>query len=89
VPQGAWGYRHQFNIADSGMGREAQECGTIGRGSGRTLNVKDFDLERIFGRGVQIVHLSGLIGALSPETGHFVWNWRGRPRSMGPRFRLI
>jgi 2-dehydro-3-deoxygluconokinase len=39
---------------------------------GRTLNVKDFDLERIFGKeGVQIVHLSGLIGALSPETSQF------------------
>ena len=39
---------------------------------GRTLNVKDFDLDRIFGKeGVQIVHLSGLIAALSPETGKF------------------
>jgi 2-dehydro-3-deoxygluconokinase len=39
---------------------------------GRTLNVKDFDLDRIFGKeGVQIVHLSGLVGALSPETGAF------------------
>jgi 2-dehydro-3-deoxygluconokinase len=36
------------------------------------LNVKDFDLDRIFGReGVQIMHLSGLIGALSPDTSHF------------------
>jgi 2-dehydro-3-deoxygluconokinase len=34
--------------------------------------VKDFDLDRIFGKeGVQIVHLSGLIAALSPETGVF------------------
>jgi 2-dehydro-3-deoxygluconokinase len=34
--------------------------------------VKDFDLDRIFGKeGVQIVHLSGLVGALSPETGQF------------------
>lgn len=39
---------------------------------GRTLNVKDFDLERIFGEeGVQIVHISGLIAALSPETSTF------------------
>ena len=37
-----------------------------------TLNVKDCDLDRIFGQeGVQIVHLSGLIAALSPETGNF------------------
>ena len=36
------------------------------------MNVKDFDLERVFGKeGVQIVHLSGLIGALSPETSNF------------------
>jgi 2-dehydro-3-deoxygluconokinase len=39
---------------------------------GRTLNVKDFDLERIFGQeGVQIVHLSGLVAALSPDTSTF------------------
>ena len=36
------------------------------------MNAEDFDLDRIFGReGVQIVHLSGLIAALSPETGTF------------------
>jgi 2-dehydro-3-deoxygluconokinase len=36
------------------------------------LNVKDFDLDRIFGKeGVQIIHMSGLICALSPETGTF------------------
>jgi 2-dehydro-3-deoxygluconokinase len=39
---------------------------------GKTLNVKDFDLERIFGKeGVQVVHLSGLIAALSPDTSNF------------------
>jgi 2-dehydro-3-deoxygluconokinase len=39
---------------------------------GRTLNVKDFDLERIFGEeGVQVVHLSGLVAALSPESSDF------------------
>jgi 2-dehydro-3-deoxygluconokinase len=39
---------------------------------GRTLNANDFDLDRIFGQeGVQIVHLTGLIAALSPETGAF------------------
>ena len=36
------------------------------------MNVKDFDLERIFVKeGVQIVHLSGLIAALSPEASNF------------------
>ena len=36
------------------------------------MNVNDFDLDRIFRiEGVQIVHLSGLIAALSPETSEF------------------
>lgn len=70
---GPWGYRHQFNIADSGFGTRGPRVQNDRAGEvGRTLNVKDFDLERIFGtEGVQIVHLSGLIGALSPETSNF------------------
>ncbi len=74
VPQGGpWGYRHQFNIADSGFGTRGPRVHNDRAGEvGKTLNVKDFDLERIFGtEGVQIVHLSGLIAALSPETGTF------------------
>jgi 2-dehydro-3-deoxygluconokinase len=74
VPQGGpWGYRHQFNIADSGLGSRGPRVWNDRAGEvGRTLNVKDFDLDRIFGKeGVQFVHLSGLIGALSPETGQF------------------
>lgn len=70
---GPWGYRHQFNIADSGLGTRGPRVHNDRAGEvGRTLNVKDFDLDRIFGKeGVQIIHLSGLIGALSPETGKF------------------
>jgi len=70
---GPWGYRHQFNIADSGFGTRGPRVHNDRAGEvGRTLNVKDFDLERIFGQeGVQIVHMSGLIGALSPETSKF------------------
>ncbi|WP_372776096.1 sugar kinase [Mangrovibacterium sp.] len=74
VAQGdPWGYRHQFNIADSGFGSRGPRVQNDRAGEvGRTLNVKDFDLERIFGaEGVQIVHLSGLIAALSPETSTF------------------
>ncbi len=74
VAQGnPWGYRHQFNIADSGFGTRGPRVQNDRAGEvGRTLNVKDFDLERIFGQeGVQIVHLSGLIGALSPDTSQF------------------
>jgi 2-dehydro-3-deoxygluconokinase len=70
---GPWGYRHQFNIADSGYGSRGPRVHNDRAGEvGRTLNVKDFDLDRIFGaEGVQVVHLSGLIVALSPETGAF------------------
>jgi len=74
VEQGdPWGYRHQFNIADSGFGSRGPRVLNDRAGEvGRTLNVKDFDLERIFATdGVQILHLSGLIGALSPETSNF------------------
>jgi 2-dehydro-3-deoxygluconokinase len=70
---GPWGYRHQFNIADSGYGSRGPRVHNDRAGEiGRTLNAKDFDLNRIFGEeGVQIIHLSGLIGALSPETSNF------------------
>ncbi len=74
VPQGGpWGYRHQFNIADSGYGsRGPRVCNDRAGEVGRTLNVEDFDVDRIFGtEGVAVLHLSGLIGALSPETGKF------------------
>ncbi len=70
---GPWGYRHQFNIADSGCGSRGPRVYNDRAGEvGRTLKVKDFDLDRIFGReGVRILHLSGLIASLSPETGAF------------------
>jgi 2-dehydro-3-deoxygluconokinase len=70
---GPWGYRHQFNIADSGFGSRGPRVHNDRAGEvGRTLNVKDFDLEKLFGKeGVQILHLSGLIAALSPETSNF------------------
>lgn len=70
---GPWGYRHQFNIADSGFGLRGPRVQNDRAGEvGRTLNIRDFDVERIFGReGAAIVHLSGLIAALSPETGQF------------------
>ncbi len=74
VPQGGpWGYRHQFNIADSGFGMRAPRvCNDRAGEVGRTLNIKDFDVDRIFGQeGVQILHLSGLIAALSPDTSKF------------------
>jgi len=70
---GPWGYRHQFNIADSGYGLRAPRVQNDRAGEvGRTLNIKDFDLDRLFGQdGVQLLHLSGLVAALSSDTGKF------------------
>ncbi len=74
VEQGdAWGNRHQFNIADSGFGGRAprvwnDRAGEVGLG----LSVDDFDLEKLFvEEGVKILHLSGLVAALSQQTSKF------------------
>lgn len=67
---GPWGYRHQFNIADSGYGLRAPRVWNDRAGEvGRTISAQDYDLEQIFVKdGVGILHLSGLIAAMSPET---------------------
>ena len=67
---GPWGYRHQFNIADSGFGLRAPRVWNDRAGEvGRTLSIDEFDIPRIFGEeGVAILHISGLIAAMSPET---------------------
>ena len=67
---GPWGYRHQFNIADSGYGLRGPIVSNDRAGEvGRTISIKDFDLEQIFKKDkVAILHLSGLIAALSPES---------------------
>ncbi len=72
-PDGPWGVRHQINMADSGYGSRGPRVNNDRAGEvGRLLKTEDFDLDRIFGEeGVQIVHLSGLIGALSKETSKF------------------
>ncbi len=88
VEQGdPWGYRHQFNIADSGYGSRGPRVHNDRAGEvGRTLNVKNFDLERIFGKeGVQIVHMSGLIAALSPETSNFCLELARAAKKYGTR----
>ena len=68
-----WGVRHQINMADSGWGSRGPRVQNDRAGEvGRKLNVKDFDLERIFGdEGAKVVHMSGLIAALSEETSQF------------------
>ena len=70
---GPWGLRHQFNLADSGFGSRGPRVQNDRAGEvGRLLNAADFDFDRIFGKeGVQVVHLSGLVAALSPETTNF------------------
>lgn len=70
---GPWGYRHQFNIADSGFGMRGPRVHNDRAGEvGRTLSILDFDLDRLFVKeGVRILHVSGLIAALSQETGEF------------------
>lgn len=84
---GPWGYRHQFNIADSGYGVRGQSVTNDRAGEvGRTLNIKDFDLDRILGKdGVQILHLSGLVVALSPETGTFCLELARAAKKYGTR----
>ncbi|EGF24024.1 sugar kinase [Rhodopirellula baltica] len=73
VQDNPWGVRHQINMADSGWGSRGPRVQNDRAGEvGRKLNVKDFDLNRIFGTdGAKIVHLSGLIAALSEETSEF------------------
>ena len=70
---GPWGYRHQINMADSGWGSRGPRVHNDRAGEvGRELSADDFDLERIFAEeGTRIVHLSGLIAALSPKTSQF------------------
>lgn len=88
VPQGdAWGYRHQFNIADSGYGGRGPRVWNDRAGEvGRTLKVEDFDLDKLFGdEGVKILHLSGLIAALSPETSKFCVEVARKAKEHGTR----
>jgi len=88
VPQGGpWGYRHQFNIADSGYGSRGPRVHNDRAGEvGLTLNVKDFDLDRLFGKeGVQIIHLSGLVAALSSNTSNFCLELARAAKKYGTR----
>ncbi|MDD6800286.1 MAG: sugar kinase [Firmicutes bacterium] len=84
---GPWGYRHQFNIADSGYGLRGPRVHNDRAGEvGRTLCVEDFDLDRIFGEeGVQIIHMSGLVAALSEQTGKFCLELARTAKKYGTR----
>ena len=72
-PGGPWGYRHPCNVTDSGFGTRAPRVYNDRAGEvGRILNEKDFDFDKIFGElGVGILHLSGIVAALSADTTKF------------------
>ena len=69
-PDGPWGVRHQFNIADTGYGMRGPRVYNDRAGEvGRAICAEDFDLERIFrDEGAEIIHFSGLFAAMSPQT---------------------
>jgi 2-dehydro-3-deoxygluconokinase len=74
VPKGGpWGFRHPFNIADSGFGvRPPRVLNDRAGEVGCTLSIKDFNLDCIFNiDGVKILHLSGLVAALSSDVIRF------------------
>ncbi len=88
VPQGdPWGYRHQFNIVDCGYGVRGPRVYNDRAGEvGQILNVADFDLERIFGtEGAEILHMSGLIAAMSRDTGEFCLQLARAAKAYGTR----
>ena len=84
---GPWGYRHQFNIADSGFGMRGPRVHNDRAGEvGRILKAEDFDLDRIFGEeGAEIIHLSGLFAATAgPQKKALAQaqeKWRGFARA--------
>ena len=84
---GPWGARHQFNIADSGFGPRGPRVHNDRAGEvGRMLDVSGFDLERIFKEeGSKILHISGLIAALSPETSNFCLELARTAKKYGTR----
>lgn len=74
IPQGGpWGYRHQFNIADSGYGLRGPRVHNDRAGEvGRLISARHFDLDRVFVKdGARMIHFSGLFAALSQETAAF------------------
>jgi 2-dehydro-3-deoxygluconokinase len=74
IPSGGpWGYRHQINIADSGYGLRAPKVTNDRAGEvGRDLKIENYDLEKLFVKdGVKLLHLSGLVAALSENTTKF------------------
>jgi len=84
---GPWGFRHQFNIADSGFGVRGPIVHNDRAGEvGLELDAKDFDLDRLFKReGVRLLHMSGLIAALSPKSADFCLTLAKEAKKHGTR----
>ncbi len=82
---GPWGYRHQFNIADSGAGNRGPRVHNDRAGEvGRVMSADDFDLTQIFDiDGVGIIHISGLIAALSPQTSKLCLDLARKAKASG------
>ena len=88
VPAGGpWGYRHQFNIADAGFGMRGPIVTNDRAGEvGRTISPEDFDLDQIFERdGAKILHISGLIAAMSEQTAQTCLAVARRAKACGTR----
>lgn len=83
--EGPWGHRHQINFADTGLGARGPRVWNDRAGEvGRQLSASDFDLDKLFGEeGVQFVHLSGLIAAVSPETTRLCLDLARKAREHG------
>lgn len=88
LPQGGpWGYRHQFNLADSGFGARGPRVHNDRAGEvGRALDASQFELDRLFDSdGVGIIHMSGLFAALSPSTGNLCLKLARKAKSTGTK----
>jgi 2-dehydro-3-deoxygluconokinase len=84
---GPWGYRHQFNIADSGYGLRGPRVHNDRSGEvGKTLNTKDFNLTKLFLEdGVKLIHISGLIASLSENSAKFCVELAKKAKTSGTK----
>lgn len=86
-PDGPWGVRHQFNIADAGFGPRGPRVYNDRAGEvGRFLEPGFYDMDRIFGQdGCEILHISGLIAAMSETTGRLCLELARAAKKYGTR----
>lgn len=88
VPQGGpWGYRHQFNIADSGFGHARPARGQRPRGRSRPhAECEGFRLNRLsWKRAWRSCTFPGLSPRFRPETSEFCLALAARPRRRARR----